>query len=222
MLRQWSPGHKPQVSTLPCLHCSPVNPPANPQASAIPSTPSVPVDWDFGDTGTGVYWGNWGALGYAAPWLMPEVEQHRSHPSPAPCGCASILQHNKLQNNPAKQGAPAPPNPLAVDPQKGIGRAVSHPSTCCTSSSHPTFVYLDKKVSPSLLPAPHPRLPGCRISEQQSPSCKTTNLFILNINGINQMSRQEKDRFSSGQAESTGRSTRQIISSFFKPAGYNE
>ena len=171
---------------------------------------------------TGVYWGNWGALGGAAPPFVPKVEQHRSRPSPVPHGCASILEQNKPRNNPAKQGAPAPPNALATDPQKGRRRAVSHPNVLHLFFSPHICVPRQEGVPPSLLPAPHPRLPGCRISERQSPSCKTTNLFILNINSIKQMYGQAKDRSSSRQAEGTGRSTRQIISSFFKPAGYNE
>lgn len=103
---------------------------------AILSVPSVPSGWDFGDSGTGVYWGNWGALGCVSPQLMLEVKQHCSRPSPALPGRASNLEHNKPQNNPAKQGAPTPPNALATDPQKGRWRAVSHPNMLHLFSPH--------------------------------------------------------------------------------------
>lgn len=143
---------------------------------------------------------------------MPEVGQHRSRPSPAPRGRASTLQHNKLQNNPAKQGGP--PRPTGRGSPAGWAES-PHPSTCCTSSSRPTPGCLHKKVPPQpLLPAPHPGLPGCQISERQSPSRKAADLFILSVNSIKQTSRREQERSPGRRAESTGRSSGQRICSF--------
>lgn len=74
--------------------------PVNPQASAVPSAPSVLPAGMWGTPllqCTGVYWGELGCTR-----LTPEVEQHHSQPSPVLCVRASILQHNKPQNKAAK------------------------------------------------------------------------------------------------------------------------